>query len=157
MKHWGIAIATLFAPWVARAQPPNQAPPVVRGVAMAPVRIDLFADAVPAARGLDLDPRPVGKGVEEITVFAPVTRHRPAAAVGEVRPLWLGGVTFTSSMDTSRPGSEVLTVTAALPVAGVPGLDLVAHLQAIRRTNDLAYDPVPFNSSAPPVGFRLSF
>jgi hypothetical protein len=136
---------------------PDAKPAAAHVAPMSPVQINLFPDAPRVRRTLEVDFGHLDGGTEEITVYAPRSRRPVPAEHEAARPIVLGGVTFTSSLDTSHPGLEVLNVTASLPIPGIPGLDAVANVQRVRQTDDLGENLVPVASPGPPLGLRLTF
>jgi hypothetical protein len=136
---------------------PRSTPDAAHSVAMAPVQVDLSPAGPSTARGLDLAVSNAATADEEITVYGGRPRPHPVESAGAARPVVLGGVTFTSALDTSRPGFETLTITASMPIGGVRGLDAVANVQEVRGTSYLGEAPLPSKPAGPPLGIRLSF
>ncbi len=101
--------------------------------------------------GLDLDS--VGAwDTEDITVFAKRHIARPSAQAEA--PVALGFIALSGGSKTDQIGFSGVAVTAAIPVAVVPGLDAVANLSG---GHDAVSSSTTRESAALTAGFRLRF
>ena len=101
--------------------------------------------------GLDLDSISAWD-TEDITVFAKRHIARPPALAQA--PVALGSIALSGASKTDQIGFSGVTVTAAIPVAGVPGLDAVANLSG---GHGAVSSSTTRESAALTAGFRLKF
>lgn len=106
---------------------------------------------------LNLDATDANHGTEYITVIGrrPIPRlHDPR---NEDAPITLGAATISSSMDTSLPGRNVLTVTTSVPIGVVPGVDAAVNISGVSDNREVRDDPTPIVPAGPPLGLRIKF
>ena len=89
---------------------------------------------------------------EEITVYA--RRHAAPPANEDQKRLALGPVAISGSTGTNEIGFSGMTVTAAVPVPGVPGLDAVTNLSG---GHDAVNSSTTRESASLTAGLRLKF
>jgi hypothetical protein len=109
------------------------------------------------ARSLNLNVTDTNDRVEYITVIGKRRVARPRDPESENAPVTLGPATISSTMDTRLPGRNVLTVTAAVPIGAIPGVDAVANMTGVSDRSGLRDDPFPIVSEGPPLGLRIKF
>jgi len=100
---------------------------------------------------LELSPSP--DGTEELIVYGKRIQHedRPAGPAGV---LTLGPATLTGTTQTNMPGLRGMTITAAVPVPGIAGLDAVLNVSG---GHDQVNSSTTAASAAAVVGLRMKF
>jgi hypothetical protein len=110
-----------------------------------------------SGNALDLSLPPAGDNAEEIVVHGSLNRNRLREDPDFKSPISVGAMTFTSAMDTHLPGHNVLVVTGAIPIAGIPGLDAVVNVAGESGPHEQRDKAGPIFNAGPPVGLRFKF
>ncbi len=105
----------------------------------------------PAARQ-KLDLAPPGDEVEDLTVYG--KRIHPQDQNPAPAPLTLGPATLSGTTRSERPGFSGLTITAAVPVPGVSGLDATLDISG---GHDQVNPTTTAVSAAAIAGLKLKF
>jgi hypothetical protein len=116
--------------------------------------VDGLADNSGAgAGGLDLRMSPTEQAVEEITVYGRRHVHEENPQRLQNSPIRIGAATIEGS-ETSRGSFSGMAVSAAIPIAGVPGLEATFNLSGGHDQLNASTTTTSANATA---GLRLKF